>query len=160
MREITRSVKVALKCHIAVVFVDVDFPNWTLKVHLVAFAAIVSNIFLRMRKNGYLTTSGKSFCDVGTFSVDFLHLYAKCHSILRLRFPYKVRNFGDFIFAFYKLKVCRVSTSVSLYLLRHIWSCRVTADDTLRDLVTLTFDLMILTSSRTWRVTWSTLRKS
>jgi len=45
MREITRSVKVALQCLIAVVLVDVDLPNWTSKVkHLVAFAAIVSNI--------------------------------------------------------------------------------------------------------------------
>ena len=45
MREITRSVKVALKCHIAVVLDDVDLPYWTTKVdHLVAFAAIVSNI--------------------------------------------------------------------------------------------------------------------
>jgi len=43
MREITRSVKVALKCLIAVVLVDL--PHWTSKVeHLVAFAAIVSNI--------------------------------------------------------------------------------------------------------------------
>jgi len=90
-------------------------------VHLVAFAAIVSNILLRMRKNGYLGTSSKSFCDVGTFSIDFFCiLYAECHSILRLRFPYKVRNFGDFIFAFYKLKVCLVSTSVLFYLLRQI----------------------------------------
>jgi len=44
-------------------------------VHLVAFAAIVSNILLRMRKNGYLGTSGKSFCDVGTFSIDFFAFY-------------------------------------------------------------------------------------
>jgi len=45
MREITRSVKLALKCLIAVVLVDIDLPHWTSKVeHLVAFAAIVSNI--------------------------------------------------------------------------------------------------------------------
>ena len=30
MRDITRSVKVALKCLIAVVLVDVDLPYWTL----------------------------------------------------------------------------------------------------------------------------------
>jgi len=55
MREITRSVKVALKCLIAVVLVDVDLPYWISKVqHLVAFAAIVRNIVLRMRRNGYL----------------------------------------------------------------------------------------------------------
>ena len=45
MREITRSVKVALKCLIVLVLVDVDLPYWTSKVeHLVAFTAIVSNI--------------------------------------------------------------------------------------------------------------------
>jgi len=47
MREITRSVKVALKCLIAAVLVDVDLPYWTSKVeNLVAFAATVSNIFV------------------------------------------------------------------------------------------------------------------
>ena len=45
MREITRSVKVALKCLIAVVLVDVDLPYWTLKVeHIVSFTAIFSII--------------------------------------------------------------------------------------------------------------------
>ena len=45
MREITRSVKVALKCVIAVVLIDVNLPYWTSKVeHLVAFQATVSNI--------------------------------------------------------------------------------------------------------------------
>ena len=32
----------------------------------------------------------------------------------------------------------------------------VIAADTLRDLATLTFDLLTLVSGRTWRVTWST----
>ena len=36
MREITRSVKVALKCLIAVVLVDVDLPYWTSKVEHIA----------------------------------------------------------------------------------------------------------------------------
>jgi len=55
MREITRSVKVALKCLIAVVLVDVVLPYWTSKVeHLVAFAAISATFVLRMRRNGYL----------------------------------------------------------------------------------------------------------
>jgi len=45
MREITRSVKVALKCLIAVVFVNVNLPYWTWKVeHIVAFTAIFINI--------------------------------------------------------------------------------------------------------------------
>ena len=45
MREITRCVKVALKCLIAVVLVDVDLPHRTSKLeHVVVFAAIISNI--------------------------------------------------------------------------------------------------------------------
>jgi len=45
MREITRSVKVALKCLIAIVLVDDYFPYWTSKVeHLVALTTIFSNI--------------------------------------------------------------------------------------------------------------------
>jgi len=92
MREITGSVKVAVKCLIAVVL-----PYWTSKVeHLVVYAAIVSNILLRMRRNGYLETSAKSFGDLVTFSVDFFSiLYAECNSIPRYRFDYKVQNFGD-----------------------------------------------------------------
>ena len=46
MREITRSVKVALKCLIVVVLVDVDLPYWNSKVEqLIPFTAIFSNIF-------------------------------------------------------------------------------------------------------------------
>jgi len=72
MREITRSVKVALNCLIAVVLVDVGLPYWTSEVeHLVAFPAIFSNILLRMSRNGYLGTFGKSFGDSETFSIDF-----------------------------------------------------------------------------------------
>jgi len=45
MREITRSVKVSVKCLIAVVPVDIDLPFWTLKVqNSVALTAIFSNI--------------------------------------------------------------------------------------------------------------------
>ena len=36
----------------------------------------------------------------------------------------------------------------------------VIASDTLRDLVTLTFDLLTLVSGHTWRVTWSTPPRS
>ena len=44
---------------IAVVLVDVDLPYWTSKVeHIVAFTAIFSNVLLRMRRSGYLWTSG------------------------------------------------------------------------------------------------------
>ena len=93
MLEITRSVKVAQKCLIAVVFVDVDLPYWTLKVeHLVAFAAIVSNIctahaqkrlymhFRRKFRHRRLIRRPRfpirvlNFGDLATFFVDFLHL--------------------------------------------------------------------------------------
>ena len=48
MRESTRSVKVAQKCLIAVVLVDVDLPYWTSKVeHLVAFALLSATFVLR-----------------------------------------------------------------------------------------------------------------
>ena len=79
MREITRSVKVAL---IAVVLVDVDLPYWTSKVeHLVAFAAIVSNI-----------------CTAHAQKRSFMHFRCKFRhrrSIRRPWFPIWVQNFGD-----------------------------------------------------------------
>ena len=60
---------VALKCLIAAVLVDVRLPYWTSNVeHLVAFAAFVSKILLRMHRNGYLGTSVKVSA---TFYVDF-----------------------------------------------------------------------------------------
>ena len=91
-REITRCVKVFLKCFIAVVLVDVDLPYWTSKVeHLVAFAAIVSNI--------YCTCAETAIWE----------LPDKISTIWR-RFP--------LIFAFYKLKVFRISTAGLFYLLR------------------------------------------
>ena len=105
MREITRSVKVALKCLIAVVLVDVDLPYWTSKVEiLVAFAAIVSNICtahaqkrlfmnfrckLRQRRSiPWLWFPGRlqNFCDLATFFVDFCCLYAKCPPYFYFRF--------------------------------------------------------------------------
>jgi len=82
MREITRSVTVALKCLIAVVLVDVDLLHWTSKVeHLVAFAAIDSNI--------YTAPAQKRL---------FMHFRCKFRhrrSIRRPRFPVRVQNFGD-----------------------------------------------------------------
>jgi len=53
-------------------FVDVDLPYSTSKVeHLVAIAATVSNILLRLHRNGYLGTARKSFGDLETFSIEF-----------------------------------------------------------------------------------------
>ena len=82
MREITRSVKVALKCLIAVVLGDVDLQYWTSKVeHLVVFAATVSNICTAHAQR-------------------LLFMYFRCkfrhrRSIRRPRFPIRVQNFGD-----------------------------------------------------------------
>ena len=82
MREITPSVKVPLKCLIAVVLVDVDLPYWTSKVeHLVAFPATVSNI-----------------CTAHAQKRLFMHFRCKFRnrsSIRRPRFPIRVQNFGD-----------------------------------------------------------------
>jgi len=84
MRKITRSVKVALKCFIAVVLVDVDLPYFTSKVeHLIAFAAIVSNI-----------------CIMHAQKRLFMHFRCKFghrRSIRRPRFPIRVQNFGDLV---------------------------------------------------------------
>ena len=102
MREITRSVKVALKCLIAVVLVDVDLPYWTSKVeHLVAFAAIDSNICTTHAKKRYLCISGVNLDTVRFADPDFL-LECKISAIWR-RFP--------LIFAFYILNVRHISTS-------------------------------------------------
>jgi len=103
MGEIARSVKVALKCLIAVVLVDVDLPYWTSKVeHLVAFPATVSNIALRMRRNGYLCTSGVNLDTAVRFAdPDFL-LGCKISAIWRC---------FTVIFAFSILIVGHISTS-------------------------------------------------
>ena len=80
--QIKCSVKLAIKCLIAVVLVDVDLPYWTSKVqHLVAFAAIVSNI-----------------CTAHAQKRLFMHFRCKFRhrrSIRRPRFPIRVQNFGD-----------------------------------------------------------------
>ena len=111
----------------------------------------------------------------------------RCKFRHRRSFPYRVRNFRDlatfsFIFAFYMLKVRHISTSglsdpltYKVYY-RHrlhshsdkfhqVWSWydhplqsySVLAADSLRHLVTLTFDLLTFNSCHTWQVTWSTL---
>ena len=102
MREITRSVKVALKCLIAVVLFDDDFPYSTSKVeHLVAYTAIFNNIctahaqkrlFMNFRCKFRHRCSNRrprfpirvhNFSDLATFSVDFCILYAECPGALK-----------------------------------------------------------------------------
>jgi len=86
----------------------------------------------------------------------------------------KFRQFGDVFHRFlhfitWKFAVfMHLALFLALYLLRQVqsWyvhplpSYCVLAAVALRDLVTLTFDLMTLTRSCTWQVTWSTLPKS
>jgi len=91
------------KCLIAVDLDDVDLQYWISKVeHIVSFTAIFSNIVLRMRRNGYLWTSGVNL-DTAVWFVDpdFL-LECNILAIWR-RFP--------FIFAFDMLNVRHISTS-------------------------------------------------
>ena len=76
MREITRSVKAALKCIIAAVLVDVDLVE-----HLVAFTAIFSNICTAHAKKRLFVN----------FRCKFRHR----RSIRRPRFPIRVQNFID-----------------------------------------------------------------
>jgi len=105
MREITRSVKVALKCLTAVVLVDVDLPYWTSKVeHIVSFTAIFSNIctahaqkrlFMNFRckfrhhrsiRRPRFPVAVQNFDDLATLSVDFCSLYAECPPFFYFRF--------------------------------------------------------------------------
>ena len=103
MREITRSVKVALKCLIAVVLVDVDLPYWTSKVeHLVAFKATVSNICTSHAQNGYLCTSGVNLDTAVRFADHDFLFECKISAIWRRL---------TLIFAFNIFNVRHISTS-------------------------------------------------
>jgi len=88
MREITRSVKVALKCLTAVVLVDVDLPYWTSTVeHIVAFTAIFSNICtVHAQKRLFMN----SLCKFRHCRSRFRHR----RSIRRPRYPVRVQMSG------------------------------------------------------------------
>jgi len=97
MREITRSVKVALKCLITVVLVDVNLPYWTSAIFSnICTAPVQKRLFMKMR-------------------CKFRHR----RSIPWPRFPVRlvtVQNFGDLatfsvIFAFCMLNVRHIFTS-------------------------------------------------
>jgi len=172
MREITRSVKVALKCLIAVVLVDVDLPYWTSKVkHLVAFTAIFSNIctahaqkrlFMNFRcefrprrsiRRPRFPIGVQNFSNLTTFSVDFCILYAQCPPYFYFRFVWPT-DLESIPHASTPTSIIPTSFEVDMTV-----NCRVIAflsADTSRDLVTLTFDLLTLNSCHTWRVTWPT----
>jgi len=107
MREITRSVKVALKCLIAVVLVDVDLPYWTSKVeHLVAFPATVSNI---------CTAHAQKRCKSGV-NLDTAVRFADPDFLLECQISAIWRRF-TLIFAFNILNVRHIFTSGSFDLL-------------------------------------------
>jgi len=176
MRKITRSVKVALKCLVVVVLVDVGIPYWNTTVeHIIAFAAIFSNICnAHAQKRLFMN-----------FRCKFWH----CHSIRRPRFPVIVQSFGDlatpsvdfcilyaeclpyFYFWFVwptdlestphaSTPTLTIPTKFEVDMTIH---CRVIAflsANTSRDCVTLTFVLLTLNNWSTWRVTRSTMPPS
>jgi len=173
MGEITRSVKVALKCLIAVVLVDVDLPYWTSKVeHLVAFATTVSNsctahaqkrLFMHMRckfrhrrsiRRPRFPIRVQNFGDLVTFSVDYCILYSECPPYFYFRFVWPI-NLESIPHASIPTSIMATEFEVDMTI-----PCRVIAflsADTSRDFVTLTFDLLTLNSCCAWRVTWPTL---
>jgi len=173
MREITRSVKVALKCLIAVVLVDDDFLYWTSKGW--ALSRIYSTICTAHAQ--------KWLC------MNFWCKFTHCRSIRRPRFPIRVQNFSDL--ATFSVDYCILyAECLPYFYFRVVWPtdlesiphvptptsiiparfevdmtihCRVIAflsADTSRDLVTLTFDLLTLNICHAWRVTWPTLSPS
>jgi len=176
MREITRSVKVVLKFLIAVVVVDVDLPYWTSKVeHLVAFSATVSNIctahvqkrlFLhcwfkirhrRSIRRPRFSIKVQNFGDLATFYVKFCILYAECPPYFYCRFVWPT-DLESIPHESTPTSIIHTKFEVDMTIY-----CRVIAymfADTLRDFVTLTFDLLTLNSCHTWRVTWPTLPPS
>jgi len=172
MRKITRSVKVALKCLIAVVRVDVDLPYWTSKVeHLVAFPATVSNIctahaqkrlFMNFRckfrhrrsiRRPRFPIRVKNFGDLATFSVEYCILYSECPPYFYFRFVWPT-DLERIPHASTPTSIVPTKFEVDMTI-----HCRVIAflsADTSRDLVTLISDFLTLNSCNVWRVTWPT----
>jgi len=166
------------KCLIAVVLVDVDFTvlffkSWAYS--LVAFTAIFSNICTahaqkrlimnfrckfrhrRSIRRPRFPVRVQTFGDLATFSVDFCILYSECPPYFYFRFDWPTDLES----------VTHTSTPTSIIPTKFeddmCLLCRVIAflsADTLRDHVTLTFDLLTLNTSSAWRVTWQTLPSS
>jgi len=176
MREIMWFVKVALKCLIAVVLVDVDLPNWTLKVqHLVAFTAIFSNIYsAHKQKRLFMNFRCKfwqrrsiprprfpvrvqNFGDLATFSVDFCIMYAECPPYFYFRFvsPTDLESIPHA-----STPTSIIPTKFEVDMTTHCRLIAFLSADTSHDLVTLTFDLLTLNSCHAWRVTWTILPPS
>jgi len=171
MREITRSVKVALKCLIAVVFVDVDFSVLNFK------SWVYSRIHGHVQQHLYCACAQKRL--FMNFRCKFRHR----RSVRRPRFPITVQNFSDLatfplILAFFICAKCpsylyfrfvwptdlesipHASTPTSIIPTKfqvdmtiHYRVRAFLSADTSRDLVTLTFDPLTLNSCRALRVT-------
>jgi len=151
MREITRSVKVALKCLIAVVLVDVDLPYWTSNVeHLVPFAAIVSNIctahaqkrlFMNFRcrfRHRRFPIWVQNCCDLVTFYVDFCILYSECPPYFYFRFvwPTEVESIPHA-----SIPTSIIATKFEVDMTIH---CRVVRVQNFGDLATFSVEFCIL----------------
>jgi len=141
---------------------------------IVEFMAIFSNILLRLRRNRYFWTSGVNLdTAVRIPDPDFLSeckfsaiwwrfpltciLYAECppHFYFRFVWPTDLESIPH---ASTPTSTIPTKFEVDMTIL-----CRVIAflsAETSRDLVTLTFDLLKLSSWLTWRVTWPTLPPS
>jgi len=96
----------------------------------------------------------QNFSDLATFAVDFCIVYAECppYFYFRVVWHTDVEN------------IPHASTATSVVPTRFevdmTIHCRVIAflsANTLRDLVTLTFDVLTLNIRHAWRVTWATL---
>jgi len=164
------------KCLIAVVLVDVNLPYCTSKVeHIVAFMAIFSNIctahaqkrlFMNFRckfthrrsiRRARFPVGVQNFGDLATFSVDFCILYSERPPYFYFRFVWPT-DLESIPHTSTPTLIIPTKFEVDMTI-----DCRVTAflsADTLRDLVTLTFDLLTLNRCHTRRVTWPTLPPS
>jgi len=173
--EITWSVQGGLNVN-AVVLADADLPYWTSKIeHIAAFTAIFSNIctahaqkrlFLNIRckfrhrrsiRRPRFAVRVQNFGDLATFSVDFCIIYSECPPYFYFRFvwPTDLESIPNA-----STLTLIIPTKFEVDMTIH---CRVKAflsADTSRDLLTLTFDLLTLSSCHTRRITWPTLTPS
>jgi len=149
--------------------------SWSKVDHIVAFAAIFSNIctahaqkrlFINFRckfrhrrstRRTRFPVRVQTFSDSATFSVDFCILYAEYPPYFYFRFVWPTDLES----------IPHASTLTSIILTKFevdmTIHCRVIAflsADTSRNFVTLTIDLLTLSSWSTWRVTWPTLPPS
>jgi len=167
MRKITSALNVAI---------NVLPPSYNILAIWQHLGLSLATFSLRMRRNSYLWISGENIdINIRLLDPDF-HMENDMSAIWRHLLS---------SFALDKLNVRHISTSglVDLLTLKvghvlrslphdgsfhHIRSrynyplssYSVIAVDTLRDLVTLIFDILTLVSGHTWRVTWSTAPRS